>query len=272
MNKSLIFLALYCNCREKNEKLHSEIIELKDQLQAKQAVNEDFEAQMNIKALEQMLKEKEKEQELTDLSEFYNALIFKERSNNDELQGARKEGRHFWICSLPAMFWGLKNHSKICIGVKTLGDLDLKAFQVAAKRRYTAIEEANERAVELCSVWEDYVGDSNWNPYKVIMDETGKRMEIIDEEDKKLKNLKTELGDEVYKVVTTSLMELNEHNSSWRYRIQELWNFKAGRKATLKEGVAYILKQWNALKEHEAEKKLKVRHRINFSLPPEVWG
>ncbi|PRQ33437.1 hypothetical protein RchiOBHm_Chr5g0057601 [Rosa chinensis] len=188
---------------------------------------------MNIKALEQMLKEKEKE--LTDLSEFYNALIFKERSNNDELQGARKE-----------LIDGLKNHSKIYIGMKTLGDLDLKTFQVAAKRIYTAIEEANERAVELCSVWEDYVGDSNWNPYKVIMDETGKRM--------------TELGDEVYKVVTTSLMELNEHNSNGRYRIQDLWNFKAGRKATLKEGVAYILKQWNALKEHEAEKKLKVRH------------
>ncbi|XP_024200495.1 uncharacterized protein LOC112203810 [Rosa chinensis] len=87
---------------------------------------------------------------------------------------------------------GLKNHSKIYIGVKTLGDLDLKAFQVAAKRRYTALEEANDRAVELCSMWEDYVEDSNWNPYKVIMDETGKRMEIIDEEDKKLKNLKTE--------------------------------------------------------------------------------
>ncbi|XP_040361877.1 protein INVOLVED IN DE NOVO 2 [Rosa chinensis] len=219
---------------------------------------------MNIKALEQMLKEKEKEQELTDLSEFYNALIFKERSNNDELQGARKE--LIDICSYSKH--GLKNHSKICIGVKTLGDLDLKAFQVAAKRRYTAIEEANERAVELCSVWEDYVGDSNWNPYKVIMDETGKRMEIIDEEDKKLKNLKTELGDEVYKVVTTSLMELNEHNSSWRYRIQELWNFKAGRKATLKEGVAYILKQWNALKEHEAEKKLKVCVLLAFVACP----
>ncbi|PRQ32318.1 hypothetical protein RchiOBHm_Chr5g0045041 [Rosa chinensis] len=82
-------IALAEKRKRENEKLHSEIIELKDQLQAKQAVNEDFEAQKNVKALEQMLKEKE--QELTDLSEFYNALIFKERSNNDELQGARKE-------------------------------------------------------------------------------------------------------------------------------------------------------------------------------------
>lgn len=72
--------------------------------------------------------------------------------------------------------------------------------------------------------------------------------EIINEDDRKLKNLKTDLGDEVYKVVTTALMELNEHNSSGRYKIQELWNFKAGRKATLTEGVSYILKQWHALK------------------------
>ncbi|KAL6202539.1 hypothetical protein ACLB2K_026247 [Fragaria x ananassa] len=221
--------------KRENEKLHSEIMELKDRLQAKQAVNEDFEAQTKIEALEQTLKEKD--QELTDLSEFYNALTFKERSNNDELLKARK-----------VLIDGLKDKSKTCIGVKTLGDLDLKAFQVAAKRRYTAVQEADERAVELCSKWEGYVGDSKWNPFKVISDEKGKRKEIIDEDDNKLKDLKSELGNEVYKVVTTCLMELNEHNSSGRYKIQELWNFREGRKATLAEGVAYILKLWNALK------------------------
>ncbi|KAK9938892.1 hypothetical protein M0R45_015606 [Rubus argutus] len=151
------------------------------------------------------------------------------RSNNDELQGARKE-----------LIDGLKTNSKIYIGVKTLGDLDLKAFQVSAKKRFCDEEEANERAVELCSIWENYIGDSKWNPFKVISDEKGKRKEIINEDDRKLKNLKTDLGDEVYKVVTTALMELNEHNSSGRYKIQELWNFKAGRKATLTEGVSYI--------------------------------
>ncbi|KAL6136493.1 hypothetical protein ACLB2K_061788 [Fragaria x ananassa] len=181
------------NCRMKlqhmreNEKLHSEIMELKDRLQAKQAVNEDFEAQTKIEALEQTLKEKEKDQELTDLSEFYNALTFKERRNNDELLEARK-----------VLIDGLKDKSKTCIGVKTLGDLDLKAFQVAAKRRYTAVQEADERAVELCSKWEGYVGDSKWNPFKVIRDEKGKRKEIIDEDDNK--------------VVTSMLLDVNTGN------------------------------------------------------------
>ena len=100
--------------QRENEKLHSKIIEIQDRLQAKQAVNEDIQAQKKIEELEQSLKEKEqeltglsfqvqkkiealeqtlkeKEQELTDLSEFYNALTFKERTNNDELLEARKE-------------------------------------------------------------------------------------------------------------------------------------------------------------------------------------
>lgn len=68
--------------------------------------------------------------------------------------------------------------------------------------------------------------------------------EIIDENDEMLKNLKNEYGDEVYKAVVTALMEMNEYNPSGRYTVLELWNFKEGRKATLKEGVAHILRQW----------------------------
>lgn len=64
--------------------------------------------------------------------------------------------------------------------MKTLGDLDLKAFQVAAKKIYCDEEEANERAVELCSIWENYVGDSKWNPFKVISDEKGKRKVYVE--------------------------------------------------------------------------------------------
>ena len=72
--------------------------------------------------------------------------------------------------------------------------------------------------------------------------------EIIDEEDEKLQNLKLEWGNEIYDVVVTALKEMNEYNASGRYIVPELWNFKEGRKATLKEVIGYIVKNIKTLK------------------------
>jgi hypothetical protein len=68
--------------------------------------------------------------------------------------------------------------------------------------------------------------------------------QAIDEEDEKLKGLRNELGDEVYKAVTTALMEINDYNPSGRYIISELWNYSEGRRATLQEGVTLLLDEW----------------------------
>lgn len=66
---------------------------------------------------------------------------------------------------------------------------------------------------------------------------------VIDENDAELGKLKQELGDEIYDAVTVALKEIEEYNPSGRYAIPELWNFKEGRKATLKEVISYIFKQ-----------------------------
>lgn len=72
--------------------------------------------------------------------------------------------------------------------------------------------------------------------------------EVLDEEDEKLKKLKKEWGDEVYKAVADALLELNEYNPSGRYVVPELWNYKEGRKATIKEAISYTFKHMKALK------------------------
>lgn len=64
---------------------------------------------------------------------------------------------------------------------------------------------------------------------------------IAKEDDEKLQDLKRDWGDEALKAVVTALKELEEYNASGRYPVMELWNFKEGRKATLKEVIAYIL-------------------------------
>lgn len=65
--------------------------------------------------------------------------------------------------------------------------------------------------------------------------------EVIDDEDEKLKGLKYEMGDDVYKAVSTALLEMNEYNFRGRHVVPKLWNYREGREATLKEGIKCIV-------------------------------
>lgn len=64
--------------------------------------------------------------------------------------------------------------------------------------------------------------------------------------------MKNELGQDAYQAVANALLEINEYNPSGRYISSELWNFKEDRKATLEEGVACLLEQWNQAKRHNS--------------------
>ncbi|KAE8671963.1 hypothetical protein F3Y22_tig00111877pilonHSYRG00228 [Hibiscus syriacus] len=78
--------------------------------------------------------------------------------------------------------------------------------------------------------------------------------EVINEDDEKLKELRDEYGDTVFKAVGKALMELKEYNASGGYPVPEVWNRKEGRRATMKEIVEYLIKQ---LKIHKGKGKRK---------------
>ncbi|KAL5799977.1 hypothetical protein ACOSQ3_033075 [Xanthoceras sorbifolium] len=75
---------------------------------------------------------------------------------------------------------------------------------------------------------------------------------IIKEDDDKLKALRNEYGEVVYKAVTNALLELNEYNPSGGYAVPEVWNVKEGSRASMKEIMQYVIKQ---LKTHKRKRR-----------------
>ncbi|KAK7386547.1 hypothetical protein VNO78_26863 [Psophocarpus tetragonolobus] len=239
--------------KRQKEQLHAKIIQLQKQLDMKQELeleiqqlkgslnvlkhmedDEDAEVLKKVDTLQKDLRDKE--QSLQDLDELNQALIVKERESNDELQQARQ-----------ALVDGIKDLSpQGSISLKRMGELDTGPFLEAMKKIYNE-EEAEERASELCSLWEEYLKNPDWHPFKVIMVE-GKEKEMIRDDDEKLSELKNDLGEEPYKAVVQALSEINEHNPSGRYLTSVVWNYKEGRRATLKEGVQFLLNHWKFLK------------------------
>ncbi|KAE8714821.1 Protein INVOLVED IN DE NOVO 2 [Hibiscus syriacus] len=237
--------------QRQKEELHKRIIQLEKQLDKKQALELEIlrgsldairpmrdEDDVVLIIMEASLKElKEKERELEDLEALNQSLIVSERKSNNDLQEARKE-----------VINGLKEISSHGnIGVKRLGELDSKLFLQAMKRRYSE-ELAEERASEMCSLWEEYLKNPDWHPFKRIKLEGDEYQEVIDDEDEKLRYLKDEMGHEVYKSVVSVINEINEYNPSGRYVTSELWNYGEGRRASLQGGVECLLNLWNATK------------------------
>ncbi|GKA53572.1 reverse transcriptase domain-containing protein [Tanacetum coccineum] len=53
------------------------------------------------------------------------------------------------------------------VGVKIMGEIDLKAFKDACNKKFDA-EEAQIKASELCALWQDKLKDLDWHPLKVV--------------------------------------------------------------------------------------------------------
>ncbi|KAJ3676848.1 hypothetical protein LUZ60_002572 [Juncus effusus] len=215
------------------QKLELEIQQLRGQLEVMKHMDDDSEVENRIDGLEEELKEKV--EDLEDIEALNQTLIVKERKSNDELQEARKE----LINGLSDMQTGQRS----LIGIKRMGEIDEKAFQRACGLMNLPKSEVDVRAMELCSKWQDEMKKQEWQPFiRVTVD--GKSKEVIDKDDERLTELRAELGQDAYNAVATALLEMNEYNPSGRYTVKELWNFKEGRKASLKEVVDYVIKQW----------------------------
>ena len=67
----------------------------------------------------------------------------------------------------------------------------------------------------------------------------------MDEDDPKLRQLWTEYGDNVCNAVKVALRELNEYSPHGRHTVNELWDFREARKATMAKVVKHIFEQLN---------------------------
>lgn len=79
---------------------------------------------------------------------------------------------------------------------------------------------------------------------------------VVDQNDQKLLKLKKEYGEEVYNEVVRTKLEIEDHNASGSYVIQELWNYEENRKATMEEATDVMLKIRSNLAAKRSKRKI----------------
>ena len=67
--------------------------------------------------------------------------------------------------------------SATSIGVKRMGELDLKLFQNVFRGKFSR-QEADLKAAQLCSLWQARLRDGNWHPFKVVEVEGSEEMQV----------------------------------------------------------------------------------------------
>ncbi|TVU21916.1 hypothetical protein EJB05_31587 [Eragrostis curvula] len=141
------------------------------------------------------------------IEELGSATVWKSIQANNELQEIRRE----LIVGLEDNVRGLWS-----VGIKRMGEIEgERILRAACQQRY----------------------GNDGVDYGTAM------LEVVDDDDARLKYLRAEYGDDVCNVVTTALIEMNEYNPSGRFPVPEFWNFREGRKATMKEVLKYLLRK-----------------------------
>lgn len=60
----------------------------------------------------------------------------------------------------------MPSHSRVVIGVKKMGELDLKTFIKACNKRYWP-SQVHAKAAEACSSWQEKLKNPEWHPFRV---------------------------------------------------------------------------------------------------------
>lgn len=94
-----------------------------------------------------------------------------------------------------------------------------------------------------------------FSPIITLENTCRKMQEVIDEDDEVLNELRSTWGEAVFDAVANALLELNEYNPSGRYVVSELWNFREGRKASLKEATQCLIQQLKALSSSKRKRR-----------------
>lgn len=144
------------------------------------------------------------------------------------------------------------------IGIKEMGQLNVKAFEIACAEKVRTTKAADASS-KLYSLWQQRITDVSWNPFNTVMVE-GNHQEVLNVNDDKLQELKKEWGEGPHKAVIDALMEMKEYNCLGdRSTAYELWNYNEGRKATLMECAEYM---GDRVQELTVVKRRKTRRMI----------
>nr|XP_040258062.1 factor of DNA methylation 1-like [Aegilops tauschii subsp. strangulata] len=271
-------LMLHENHKQEMEAIHAKLIQLERQLEQRDKALVLIARQLNMKLQAgEMLAEEDHQRLFAVMAYVRNILdeegkrmkvplldlLKREQANSKELQENRQE--------LIQGFENIPISGGAVVGIKRMGQLDENPFRAVCNLKYRD-NDPEGKAARLVSYWQEKIQKPSWRPFtKIQVDEEdkvsiqfpysihdltfsefcvnnhlgvfGQLQEVIDDNDPRLSKLRSDYGDSICNAVKDGLRELNEYSSRERRIMNEVWNFREGRKATMTEMITCILEQ-----------------------------